>query len=235
MISGGLRAEFFNLGARQAIAIASHRHIMGSGSTGSKSKVLGLCWRTRWLSEGDDVGGGGWSPREGGDRWSVIGPPAISNTSHSPNWACLLLVLATRADQKTTPIDQSVGHLVTQSFSHSVIWSVGHRIRYGCRTAHLPAIPRPTHLDDASPMSNLPPVSHQSAVTPICFNSMTGNLADHILQDVGRLSFSRNLEIPLSNAVNLMGNARRNWLGLRLDFSTELRWAYNLIFPNNNA
>ncbi|XP_070852358.1 uncharacterized protein [Drosophila suzukii] len=79
-----------------------------------------------------------------------------------------------------------------------------------CRTAHLPAIPRPTHLDDASPMSNLPP-------------------------DVGRLSFSRNLEIPLSNAVNLMGNARRNWLGLRLDFSTELRWAYNIIFPNNNA
>jgi len=40
MISGGFRAEFFNLGARQAIAIASHRHIMGSGSTGSKSKVL---------------------------------------------------------------------------------------------------------------------------------------------------------------------------------------------------
>jgi len=104
-----------------------------------------------------------------------------------------------------------------------------------CRTAHLPAIPRPTHLDDASPMSNLPPVSHQSPVTPIRFNSMTGNLADHILQDVGRLSFSRNLEIPLSNAVNLMGNARRNWLGLRLDFSTELRWAYNLTLPNHNA
>jgi len=63
---------------------------------------------------------------------------------------------------------------------------------------------------------------------------MTGNLADHIVQDVGRLSFSRNLEIPLSNAVNLMGNARRNWLGLRLDFSMELRWDYNIIFPNNN-
>jgi len=88
MISGGFRAEFFNLGARQAIAIASHRHIMGSGSTGSKSKVLGLCWRTRWLSEGDDVGGGGWSPREGGDRWSVRRQSATRATAPIERACC---------------------------------------------------------------------------------------------------------------------------------------------------
>ncbi|XP_037719931.1 uncharacterized protein LOC119553559 [Drosophila subpulchrella] len=49
-----------------------------------------------------------------------------------------------------------------------------------CRTAHLPSIPRPTHLDDASPMSNLPP-------------------------DVGRLSFSSESWNPTEQCSDLDG------------------------------
>lgn len=63
---------------------------------------------------------------------------------------------------------------------------------------------------------------------PLDFDSMTGTHADHRLQDVGRLSWiSGNLEIPLSNAMILTSIALRNWLGLRLDYNTEL---YDNIF-----
>lgn len=128
-VDGGLCP---NLGARQVKA--SHRHFMGSGSTGSKSKVLGLCWRTGWLSEGDVFGGGVAGPGGGGagavsGRWSV--------RQQSETRATAPIERAARAGQlvpskyNIADRSESVGHSVIQSLSHSVIWSVELWIRYG--------------------------------------------------------------------------------------------------------
>lgn len=121
-VDGGLCP---NLGARQVKA--SHRHFMGSGSTGSKSKVLGLCWRTGWLSEGDVFGGGVAGPGGVVQGRSAVGDRSASNQKHEPQpQLSVLLVLGSSCRRNiTSPIDQSqsviqsFSHLVTQSFDQS--------------------------------------------------------------------------------------------------------------------
>lgn len=126
---------------RQRPITLTYRGLWGWGS---KSKVLGLLWRTRWLSERGGCraeGMGGvrrWGRAVSGQR-TPIAPLAISNTSHSPNWACCscrqLVPIKQKYNNKAP--DRSVLQSVSQSVIHSFIQSFSQWVRRAVKWAPL--------------------------------------------------------------------------------------------------